>query len=382
MFQQNKFYLMNKDEKVARFESARTQYQEVRFIMEEQYGKFPIGVKEIGEWIENRQAPKHRAHIETLLRSIGCYDLDGYIRMTHALNLNDTFWVKPIDSELEWKDVSLFQNEFDETIAHIAFEGGLYGEQFTTTSPEFGTDGAFAKCWIRDESGIYLLKRGSTGARNSGLEPYSEMYASQIAEKICPDSVTYDVVRYRGQLASKCALFTSEKEGFASIYKCIEPKASIEDILRYYSEIDSEDGFRRMLILDALTLNTDRHRGNFGVIFDTDTMEPIRMAPVFDNNQALLPYAESEDFTEANRAEYLASRPTRLGNDFNEIAHRMLTPEIQADLKNLQGFQFDRRVQYGLPEERLRELENIVNMQIDNILQDKHLYIHMKPEQK
>ena len=375
VFQENEFYLMNKNRIVARFESFRNQYREVSFHLQEQEGQLPIGFTDLGQWLENRQAPKHRAHIESLLRSIGCYDLDGYIRITHALTLNDSFWVKPITSELKWADVSLFQNEFDNTIAHIAFEGGLYGEQFTTTSPEFGTDGAFAKCWIRDEDGIYLLKRGSTGARNSGLEPYSEMYASEIAQIICPEAIKYEVVKYRDKIASKCPLFTSEKEGFAPMYKCISSKPNIENLLSFYADIGSEDSFRRMIVLDALTLNTDRHQGNYGVIFDTDTLEILRMAPIFDNNQALLPYAEEEDFGK-NRAEYLASRPPRIGDDFNAIAHDMLTPSIIADLKNLRGFKFNRNTSYALPEERLNALEEIVNMQIDNILQGKYLYIN------
>ena len=377
MFQENEFYLMNKNRIVARFESSRNQYREVSFHLKKQEGQFPIGFTDLEQWLENRQAPKHRAHIESLLRSIGCNDLDGYIRITHALTLNDSFWVKPITSELKWEEVSLFQNEFDSTIAHIAFEGGLYGEQFTTTSPEFGTDGAFAKCWIREKDGIYLLKRGSTGARNSGLEPYSEMYTSQIAEKICPEFVNYEVVKYRDKIASKCPLFTSEKEGFAPIYKCISSKPNIETLLRFYADIGSEDAFRRMIVLDALTLNTDRHQGNYGVIFNTDTLEILRMAPVFDNNQALLPYAEKEDFGE-NRTEYLASRPPRIGDDFNAIAHDMLTPSIVADLKNLKGFKFKRNIPYSLPEERLASLEEIVDMQIDNILQGKCLYINRR----
>lgn len=382
MFQENEFYLMNKDNKVAMFESSRNEYREVSFQMHEQYGRFPIGFSDIHTWIENRRAPKHRAHIEELLRSIGCHDLDGYIRITYALNLNDTFWIKPVNSSLKWSDVSLFQNEFDETIAHIAFEGGMYGEQFTTTSPEFGTDGAFAKCWIQEDKKTYLLKRGNSGARNTGLEPYSEMYASQLAEIICPEAVKYEVVKYRGQLASKCPLFTNEKEGFAPIYRCLNEKAGIKEMLQYYSSIGSEDAFRRMLVLDALILNTDRHRGNFGIIFDTDTLEPLRMAPIFDNNQALLPYAEVEDFKQENISSYLASRPVRIGNDFNEVANSVLTPEITSDLQNLRGFKFERSSHYALPEERLQHLEDIVNMQINNILQGRQLFIEGTQEKK
>lgn len=43
---------------------------------------------------------------------------------------------------------------------------------------------------------IFLMKRGSEGGANAGLEPYSEMYASQLAAVFCPDSVPYDVVNY------------------------------------------------------------------------------------------------------------------------------------------------------------------------------------------
>lgn len=37
--------------------------------------------------------------------------------------------------------------------------------------------------------------------------------------------------------------------------------------------IGSEDAFRRMLVLDVVILNIDCHLGNFGVLFNTDTME-------------------------------------------------------------------------------------------------------------
>lgn len=51
-----------------------------------------------------------------------------------------------------------------------------------------------------------------------------------------------------------------------------------------------------MIVLDALILNTDRHMGNYGFIVDNRTMQIKRMAPMFDHNQALLPYAEQESF--------------------------------------------------------------------------------------
>lgn len=249
----------------------------------------------------------------------------------------------------------------------------MYGKEFTTTSPEFGTSGSFAKCWVKEDDGIYLLKRGSEGARNAGLEPYSEMYSSQIAKIICRDAVAYDVEKYHNKIASKCKLFTSEQEGYAPITKFFGKLVSVKDILGKFQEYNCEEDFRRMIVLDALILNTDRHMGNYGFMVDNRTMQIKRMAPMFDHNQALLPYAEQEDFQ--NLDLYLASRPTQIGEDFNEIANALLTPEIRSDLKNLRGFKFEKNGEFDLPENRLEQLNKLIDRQIDGILECKRLYI-------
>ncbi|MCD7716366.1 MAG: HipA protein [Lachnospiraceae bacterium] len=377
MFLDNTFFLMNKDRKLLTFQVHRSELGTLKFeeISRESGALLPIGFSDIQSWIAQRQAPKHRAHIEKLLRLCGCYDLEGYIRVTYALNLNDTFWIRPAASDLTWDRVSLFRNDFDETIAHLAFEGGLYGESFSTTSPEFGTSGSFAKCWIRENGKIYLMKQGSEGARNAGLEPYSEMYASEVAAAFCRSYVPYQTEMFRGKLVSRCPLFTDEQSGFVTIHAAARNILDPEGILSYMEKYGADDDFRRMVVLDALIINTDRHRGNYGMLFDTDTLVITGMAPVFDHNQALLPYAEEDDFR--NMDAYLAERPTRIGEDFNEIAHGLLTPQIRSDLQNLTGFQFNRNREYGLPEERLSVLDHLVNTQIDRILHRKRLYIRL-----
>lgn len=182
------------------------------------------------------------------------------------------------------------------------------------------------------------MKRGSEGGANAGLEPYSEMYASQLAAVFCPDSVPYDVVNYHEKKASKCPLFTNEQYGFAPIYKCIGVEAGIAQTLQYFSSIGSENAFRRMLVLDALIVNTDRHKGNYGILFQTDTLQPIKMAPVFDHNQSLLPYAMEDDFRDLDS--YLSEKIPRIGTDFSETAAMVMTPDIRSDLRNLQDFEF------------------------------------------
>ncbi len=77
--------------------------------------------------------------------------MEGLLRVTHALSLNDTFGVKGTESPLNWKEVSLYRNEFNEVISQAAFDGTFVSERMLSTSPEFGTDGGYAKCWLREK---------------------------------------------------------------------------------------------------------------------------------------------------------------------------------------------------------------------------------------
>ena len=50
----------------------------------------------------------------------------------------------------------------NEKIAKTAFEGGLHGRHLSTTSPEYGTDGSFAKCWISMMQRIFMSVRSAS----------------------------------------------------------------------------------------------------------------------------------------------------------------------------------------------------------------------------
>ena len=73
-------------------------------------------------------------------------------------------------------------------------------------------------------------------------------------------------------------------------------------------------------------------------MFDMDTMEPIELCPVFDNNCSLFPDSDQEQLE--NPDWYLGKCKPKLGRDFLITARGLMTPEIRGDLKNLIGFQF------------------------------------------
>ena len=175
-----RYQLMNKDRVVATLEE-REAFDDYSYTMVKQLDDYlPHGFTSMDEWIDDRQIAKHRTSIKRLMRELGIDNRKGFIDTVRCVSLTDTFWMKREGSELAWEDVSLYTNSFDDVVAHIAFDGaGMYGRQFSSTSPEFGTSGSFDKCWIREDDGPHLLKRESSGYANAGFEPYSEKLCAE-----------------------------------------------------------------------------------------------------------------------------------------------------------------------------------------------------------
>ena len=356
--------LLNKDTPFLEFSTQEDEFGDVMALERTWFSSLrPIGYKSLLSFLEGRRAPKHRKHIEQLLAQYGCRTLDGFLQVSHALSLNDTFWVKQADSQLCWRDVSLYQNDFDEIIAEAALNGSFSEQSLSSTSPEFVTDGYYAKCWKRESDGIYLYKAGSATYE---LEPLSEYLAAQISSILCPGAVPYDMQFHHGRLVSTCPLFTSESIGLAKTAAITREERSISGLLEYFRSIGSEDAFRRMMILDAIILNTDRHLGNFGVLFDTDTMQVTTMAPVFDNNRSLLFDLDAYQLEHAER--YIARLTPRLGSDFIVVARALMTDKIRNDLKNLYGFAFREHPQIPVADNRLEKLSGVVNGQIRQLI--------------
>ena len=106
-----RYLLLNKDIVWLEFRCERNEYLEVTAREEVWHtDQRPFGYTNLTDFLERRKAPKHRAHIAELLKQYGCQELDGYLDVTHALSLNDTFWVKRVDSPLKWSEVRLSHN--------------------------------------------------------------------------------------------------------------------------------------------------------------------------------------------------------------------------------------------------------------------------------
>lgn len=359
------YLLLNKNQKIAKF-SVDEVFDTIT--IEEQYIKLPSWYGDLDTFIQNRRAPKHRENIEKLLQQSGCNTLSGFLNISHALSLIDTFWVKDEHSNLDWEAVSLFTHPFNEVIAKTAFEGGLHGQQLITTSPEYGTDGSFAKCWIRENEIIKMLKRGSSGASNAGLEPYSEFYASQLVSKFTSNFVNYDLRTQDNRLCSVCDIFTSEDYGFIPYAAVDQGNTSVMQVLRNMKDLGFADEAKTMFVIDALIMNADRHKNNFGFIIDNKTLEIQAMAPLFDHNLASMPYAiDANELTFGS--EYYKEHGPRIGDEWVKAAAMCLTSKTRKLLIDLHDFKFEKHRKLNLPDWRLESLTVMLHDTIEAILE-------------
>ena len=176
----------------------------------------------------------------------------------------------------------------------------------------------------------------------------------------------YDLDFYHHKLISKCRLFTDEQRGLIKISDFPDRPTTVSGLLAFYAGLGAEDALRRMFVLDALILNTDRHLGNFGLLFDNQTMDLQEAAAVFDHNRSLLFDLDEDQL--ANPDWYISKCRPRIGVDFIKTARGMLTDRIRQDLRNLDGFQFASHPAIKLPSARLTRLSAIVERQRRAIL--------------
>ena len=365
--------LRHRDRELLRFEWVEPQGVRVVSVNEAERRFLPLEMHGVANdetlwtWLTRRTVPKHRHYIQMMLGNLGIMQKDtrAIIEMCKGLSLNDVYWVVPDGFRGSWKDYNLYDNTFSKTLAVMAFTGGFRGEfnpaREETTSPEFTTNGMLAKCWRRRDEGVFLYKGGTEGAANAGFEPYSEFYASQIAEVMGLDHVAYGLEKFKGRLCSTCPLFTSDKYGYVPAGRVVSRDEALAD-----------PRFADIFFFDAVIFNTDRHMGNFGYLVDNDTNEIVGAAPIFDNGYGLFSLAmfcPGQRHDEFNDLRKFVNRVTPALYDKWLGFPGGINTGMRACLERLRGFRFKHHKYYNLPVDRLHAIEDFLQKRASEILE-------------
>ncbi|NDO18094.1 XRE family transcriptional regulator [Lachnospiraceae bacterium MD329] len=322
------------------------------------------------KWLEKRVIPKNRMFVNEILKTLGlsANDTQGIIDVCKGLSLNDSYWVVPQGFDGTYEQYNLYENKFSEILSLVAYTGVGHSNEAFTTSPELTTNGMLPKGWrFIENDGIYLYKGGTTGASNTGNEPYSEYYACQIAETMGLNAVHYDLEHWKGILASKCRLFTDIDTSYIPIGRIVK-EGGLKACLEYYKKLGTEyfEQIKSMLVFDAVIYNEDRHFGNFGVLRDNRSGKITAPAPIFDNGLSLFNFATKEDFE--NLDSYAKTRSTPYGVSFEDVCAEVMGKTQTAQLRRLIDFKFKRHSSINLPDWRIAALEEHIQKRVVQLL--------------
>jgi len=202
------YELRHFDTPLLRFEAIDSTYAaelKITWLNEEKQNMLPLDLElsndGLYKWLKHRTIPKNRAFVHSFLSKCGL-NLNRPLSIIHVskgLSLNDCYWVVEEGFEGTFAKYNLYDNRFSQILALIAFTG--YGSSIRTSlasCPEFTTNGMLPKCWRRENGKILLYKGGTSGAYNTGNEPYSEFYAAQIARAMGINAINYRLSKWQG----------------------------------------------------------------------------------------------------------------------------------------------------------------------------------------
>ena len=336
--------------------------------------------KELLKWINRRKAPKNRQFVEKILSAID--DSDNpmkYVDVSHALSLNDAYWITNDIMEYKWDELNLYSHPFDEALSYVAFTGYSQKVSGLLSSPEITSSGMLKKCWSNREDGIYLLKGDDVFQSNDGRSQAThEFYAAQVAEAFGIEHIDYGLEEFHHRNGNKeivciCKLFTSENEGFVDASIVAGGKGvdvhnldlSSLSVQKQFSDWFGEF-YADMMVFDSLIINRDRHLGNFGMIVDNNTGEYLRPAPLFDNGCSMLLGASKFDLKEGY-TDYVASLYCKY-MDCDKQARLFVQERHISRLRKLLDFQFVKHPKYNISDETLKVMSKFIQERARKII--------------
>lgn len=247
----------------------------------------------LNAWWTDRSIPASRSGIRDALETLEITNTKMLLLRCYGLSLSDQYWICPLGSNLTWDDINFFHHDFSEDIGDILFGEKKKADGLNLSSPDNTSDGNLKKRWKIINGKRCLIKGGSNPFRQ---QPFNEVIASEIMERLDIPHVPYTVTWNKGAPYSICEDFVDENTDLVTAWRIIQCKKRSNSTSVYHHFIDCcrDLGIRdvipfldRMLVLDYIIVNEDRHLNNFGALRNAETLEWIGMAPVYDSGSSL-----------------------------------------------------------------------------------------------
>jgi hypothetical protein len=246
-------------------------------------------------WLRQRSLDTSRTNSRFVLRELDSdkADITQIVLSVNAATITDNFWIKENGSEKTYEQTRFHQDH----LAKVALLGSSAGIVVPPDhhSPELTNTGTFEKCWHLENGQWWLYKKGNPE------HTFSELAAQSIGRYLNINMAIYQYVS-RNEIGN---IFDCRAPASLSVVKTLdftggvfnfEPAADLgcsrDDAVKNYQILKrlspaAAQEYKKMVLLDTLTYNIDRHLFNFGVLRDQTTGQVVSLAPIFDHNLSL-----------------------------------------------------------------------------------------------
>lgn len=244
-------------------------------------------------WLSVRPLSIGRTNAKAILNNAGIPQNSLTIaRICHGMNLSDCYWVKEREEDTSWDKDNLYDHDMDPLYADTALTGKshhLSKDKFHT--PELTAQGVSAKCWIKENDGIYLYKVGRKELPASeildvlGIDHVHYEKAEQLKEYLSKDRIKK--IEDVGEIIVRSKLITNKQQGIIPFEEFAVWCAN-QEIDDEYEEAKRRDekSYYEMQIVDYILNNSDRHVGNWGFYFDVEENKLQGMYPLMDHDHS------------------------------------------------------------------------------------------------
>lgn len=265
-------------------------------------GHLPLGTNvkdgsidraKLNDWWRERCIPNTRQGIRSFLEEFQCATVTELLVKSYALSLTDLYWICPEREKLSWEGVNFFANAFSEDIGEVLFGKEKESENISFDSPDLTTDGCLKKRWKIINGKRCLIKGGSNPYRQ---QTFNEVIATKIMARLGIEHVPYSILWENGEPYSVCGDFVTADTELISAWRIMQTqkKDNSKSVYRHFVDCcqtlgapDVVPALDKMIVLDYLIANEDRHLNNFGLLRNAETLEWLGFAPVFDSGSSL-----------------------------------------------------------------------------------------------
>ncbi len=247
----------------------------------------------LNEWWTDRSIPASRLGVKEAMEMLNLTDTRLLVTRCYGLSLSDQYWIKPVNTSIEWKDINFFDNSFSENIGDVLIGKQKKELNFDFISPDNTSDGFLKKRWKIIDGKRCLLKSGSAPFIQ---QPFNEVIASIIMRALNINHVEYHLIWDDGTPYSVCEDFITSDTELISAWRVIKTAKKENNISVYQHYVDCcqklgikdiQHKLDEMIVVDYLIANEDRHMNNFGLIRNAETLEWLGTAPIFDSGSSL-----------------------------------------------------------------------------------------------